>query len=733
MKVKRWQSRWLLCALAGLAVLAVALLVAVRLDLSSAEARLSDTVDYIREQCSSYDKINLASETKSLMRMIESAQQINQKLGDALAENSETILAEEMLEEFSRKSYVTGVIVLDADGSLLEQYYTDELGVEGLQEYLSSSALLNTVIYPEKTYAVRIPCADGSYVDLAATGHQDGARIVVAYYHTTAEYILAFNHSLELLLSGYSIERDGTLVVSSGNQIIASNDELLIGSNIDENLILRKIRASSSGKNLVFACDREQGFSRSFGLMVHSGEYYIYAYMPESVVFETVPRSLFFTVIIYALALAAIHMVQWRTAQNFQRKQLQIQKDYTKSLKTKNDQLKDAVERADRANAAKTSFLSRMSHDIRTPLNGIIGLLKIDELHPDDVELLSRNREKILISANHLLSLINDVLQMSKLESGEITLSYEAIDLTALARDIATIVAQRAAEAGISMSYKNMESDLTYLYVYGSPLHLRQIFLNIYTNCIKYNKMGGSIYTQVECMGVKNGIVTYQWTISDTGIGMSEEFLSRIFQPFVQEHSDARSDYSGTGLGMAIVKSLVDEMNGTIQVTSEEGVGSSFLITLPFSIANQQEMAQNQSEVDVNASIRGLHLLLAEDNELNAQIAELLLCEEGAKVTVVTDGKQALEAFEQQPPGTYDAILMDIMMPVMDGLAATRAIRALDRKDAAAIPILAMTANAFDEDAKRCLEAGMNAHLSKPLQMERVLTEIAHYCSRNSE
>ena len=256
---------------------------------------------------------------------------------------------------------------------------------------------------------------------------------------------------------------------------------------------------------------------------------------------------------------------------------------------------------------------------------------------------------------------------------------------------------------------------------------MRQIFLNIYGNCIKYTRPGGKITTIVETVPAEEGRCAYRWTITDTGVGMSEEFLQRIFEPFAQEKNDARSVYQGTGLGMSIVKSLVDKMGGTIEVSSQVGVGSTFVITIPFEIAPAPAEKAAPAPA-AEGSIRGLHLLLAEDNDLNAEIAQTLLEDEGAEVTLVTDGKQAVERFQSEPSGTFDAILMDIMMPVMDGLAATRAIRALDRPDAKTIPVLAMTANAFDEDAKKCLEAGMNAHLAKPLEMKKLIETLSGCC-----
>lgn len=289
-----------------------------------------------------------------------------------------------------------------------------------------------------------------------------------------------------------------------------------------------------------------------------------------------------------------------------------------------------------------------MSHDIRTPLNGIIGLLQINEKHPDDPGLIESNRKKILVAANHLLDLINDVLQMSKLENGEIVLAHEILNLNDLSKDIIAILDQRDAEAGVSLQYDETSERVTYPWVYGSPLHIRQLFLNIYGNCIKYNHVGGSVRSTFHSLGTSDDgkTVTYQWVITDTGIGMSKEFLKHIYEPFAQEHSDDRSIRQGTGLGMAIVKGLVEQMQGSIEVQSEVGVGSVFIITIPFEIA--EEAGGKDESCAQNYQINGLHLLLAEDNELNAEIAETLLCDEGAAVTIVHDGKEALDLFLSQ-------------------------------------------------------------------------------------
>ena len=384
----------------------------------------------------------------------------------------------------------------------------------------------------------------------------------------------------------------------------------------------------------------------------------------------------------------------------------------------KNDFMHKSIELESekKANKSKSDFLSRMSHDMRTPLNGIIGLLQIVDRHFDDKELVLESHKKMHVAANYLLSLINDVLQMSKIEDGNVPLTKDIIDFSELTKDILVIIEQRAKERGIKMQF-NAKNDIRYPFVYGSPVHLRQIFLNIYGNCIKYNHIGGSIITTSDYTETDDGVVMYEWTITDTGIGMSKEYKEHIFEPFSQERQYIGSAHHGIGLGMSIVKGLIEKMGGSIEVESEEGVGSTFIIKIPFKIASTPDKVNKQTS---ELKIDGLNLLLVEDNELNAEIAETLLSDEGAAVTVAKDGSQAVNIFKEKPEGSFDAILMDIMMPVMDGLTATKKIRTLNHPDAKKIPIIAMTANAFKEDKEKCLAAGMNAHLAKPIEIENV-------------
>ena len=712
----------------GIVFLTITFVIASNSDIDSAEEQLSTTVEYMKEQCNNSQMRDLASESKSLLRVTESVEQIRWRLKYGTDMDSVSEPDAKILEACARDSYLAGLILLDKDGNLISSYDdgTSGLTADELMDKLDRDAVMDVVSFSEKTYAVRISFDDESHIDLAAVGRADEQGIIIGYYYTSSEYARTFNNSIRPLVSGYTPEHDGTIVISSGNHIVASNDDSLIGKNTEDVPILNYIMKRGSGKKLVHTRGG-MSMTSEFGLMDKSQNYYIYAYMTEHNVFVTTPRNMLYTFFVYSLLVGMLHMVWWRAERTYQDKQEKVRLKYTEDLEVKNEQLKEAAARADKANAAKSNFLSRMSHDIRTPLNGIIGLLRIDEAHFDDHDLVKDNHSKMLVAADHLLSLINDVLQMSKLEDGNVELTHEVVDLYELSREVGTIISTRTADAGITLEIGDQE--LPVRYVYGSPLHLRQIFLNVYGNSIKYNKVGGKVMTSVKCLGQENGIVTYRWTVEDTGIGMSEEFLKHIFDPFAQEHSDARSVYMGTGLGMTIVHGLVSKMNGNIDVTSKEGLGTRFEITIPLEVADGPEDSSDEAESEVK-DLKGLHMMLVEDNDLNAEIAQMLLEDKGADVTLVTDGKQALELFRDSAPETFDAVLMDVMMPVMDGITATKAIRALNRPDAKEIVIIAMTANAFEEDAKKCISAGMNAHLAKPLQIDKVVAEINHFCRK---
>ena len=381
-------------------------------------------------------------------------------------------------------------------------------------------------------------------------------------------------------------------------------------------------------------------------------------------------------------------------------------------------------EKAVAANAAKSAFLTRMSHDIRTPLNGILGLIEIEELKEGDMQAARESRAKARVAANHLLSLINDILEMGRIEEHKMTLEHESFNLKELCDDALVLCRLRASDRGITL-LNTSEPYAVDQSMIGSPTHIRRIIINLLDNSIKYNKHGGTVTFFSTVKPLNDTRALFCFTIEDTGIGMTPEFLKHIYEPFAQEGNDARSKFQGTGMGMPIVKSLIDMMGGTIEISSELGVGSTFNVQIPLDVDKNPQAREHLDKQAGSCSLVDMNVLLAEDNDLNAEIAQTLLESEGVIVTRANDGSEAVNLYVGRPAGSFDAILMDIMMPGMDGYEATRTIRLSEKADAATIPIIALTANAFAEDAKTAHDAGMNAHLSKPLDFEKLKNMLA--------
>lgn len=387
------------------------------------------------------------------------------------------------------------------------------------------------------------------------------------------------------------------------------------------------------------------------------------------------------------------------------------------------EKLKKSAREAQIANQAKTDFLRRMSHDIRTPINGILGMIEIADNHPADIEKLQDCRLKIRQAAGTLLSMVSDILDMNKLESGTLEPESVPFDIFALLMEANHLTEMQAPAYGVTIHMKNPPFPVRR--VIGSPTFLRRVLLNITSNALKYNRRGGRIDLSCDKIEIKGEKTFFTLSCADTGIGMSPSFQSRAFEPFTQESDTARTHYMGTGLGLSIVKEFVSKMGGTITLSSQKGVGTRFTITIPFTIDHASQEAETASQSPV--SLSGLHVLLVEDNELNREIALCLLEKEGMEITTCENGAEAVKAFRESPLGYYDLILMDIMMPVMDGYEASRRIRSLPRRDASLIPIFAMTANAFQDDIEKSHQSGMNEHLTKPLHTKTMLSAIRKY------
>ena len=707
-KEKRIQ---LLGGLIGICVAVVSLFYFFHAEKAEAEKRMVEIVNYVKVQCSTYTHYNESSESKSLLRAIESARQMSTNIKMETENGGQ--LREDFLKENLQTLWVDGIIVLDKEGKTDCEYSMDESLTNEITEYLQKDIIMDFAGYEERSYSERFAREDGSYIDIAACARKDAPGIVAIYYYTSPEFTGNYTLTIQGLLNGYSVQKDGTIIVADNGIVVASNDESLLGQNTADNEVVQAMKKHTDSQHIYHLKNEGTG---CYGIMLKQRDYYIYVYLPDTEVFHNLPLSVAGVIFLYFLMFSIFWFWTYRTNQAHQKQEQEKDEKYKSELLI-------AAKKAEAANEAKTEFLQRMSHDIRTPINGICGLVNMADHYADDTEKQTEYRTKVKEASNLLLELVNEILDMSKLESGEVVLEEIPFNLSSIFREVFIVIKQMAAEQNIRIMWEKKE--ITHRDLIGSPGYVKRVMMNILSNAVKYNRENGQIY--ISCMEIPSEqpeMTTMEFVCRDTGIGMTEEFQKCVFEPFAQEHTGSRAKFTGTGLGLSISRKLVEKMGGTITFESEKGVGTTFVIRVPFKIDLDADKREEQKDVS-EKSIKGLHILLAEDNELNMEIAEFVLQNEGANVTKAWDGQEAVELFRNSEPGEFDVILMDIMMPVMNGYETTKMIRSLDREDAKAIPIIAMTANAFTEDRIRAKEAGMDEHVAKPVDVE-LLIKVIH-------
>ena len=707
-KEKRIQ---LLGGMIGICVAVVSLFYFFHAEKAEAEKRMVEIVNYVKVQCSTYTHYNESSESKSILRAIESARQMSTNIDTEIENGGQ--LSQEFMKENLQTLWVDGVIVLDAEGKTDCEYSTDESLTGEITAYLQKDIIMDFDGYEERTYSERFNRKDGSHIDIAACARKDAPGIVATYYYTSPEFARNYTLTIQGLLNGYSIQKDGTIIVADEGSVVASNDESLLGQNTADNEVVQAMKKYTDSQHIYHL--KNEGIG-CYGIMLKQRDYYIYAYLPDTEVFHNLPLSVISVIFLYFLVFSVFWFWTYRTNLAHRKQEQEKDEKYKAELLI-------AAKKAEAANEAKTEFLQRMSHDIRTPINGICGMVNMADHYADDMEKQKEYRTKVKEASNLLLELVNDVLDMSKLESGEIVLEEIPFNLSKISREVFVVIEQMAAEQNIRIVWEKKE--ITHRDLIGSPRYVKRVMMNILFNAVKYNRENGQIYIScIEIPSEQSETTTMEFVCRDTGIGMSEEFQKHVFEPFAQEHTGSRTKFTGTGLGMAIAKKLVEKMGGTITFESAEDVGTTFVIRVPFRIDTDRSDKVETGE-KTEESIRGMHILLAEDNELNMEIAEFMLQNEGAVVTKAWNGQEAVELFEKSRSGKFDVILMDIMMPVMNGYEATKRIRSLDREDAKEVPIIAMTANAFTEDRIRAKEAGMDEHVAKPVDGE-LLVKVIH-------
>lgn len=705
---------WLLAALLGIALSAAAGMTSYGYTTAQAEQRFSDVVDYVATQSLSYDAFNSAYATKNLIRVMEIAGEAARDMErDGSVDNA-------TLEQYADQFNVTALIVTDASGNLVSESSKDDVGYESLAANLKEAPVLEVAAHPLKSYTARITLADDSVADIGCVARPDGEGIVVAVRHQSAKAVASNTLKLQSLLDGYETIDSGNIVIENDGKVVATNAvEPAVSGVFDlpatDAIVVNGIKERCLAGKVRLVNDSGEWYLGTFG---KARDFYVYTYAPAQRYFEVVAAVVASVLALYGGVIATVVLVRRRAeSQRFADLLLQ-ERDY-------GDKLAKAAREASSANSAKTEFLRRMSHDLRTPINGIRGMVEVGNANADDLQKQTECRSKIWTASGLLLDLANEALDMSRLESGQVDLNLVPTDMVALNREVCDILERQAEERLVTIICDQRTLDHPYARV--SVTHLKRLLLNIAGNAVKYNRQGG--YVRLTCREVEpvDGVPVYEYAIADNGIGMSEEFQQHLYEPFSREEQQVEGASSGTGLGASIAKQLVELMGGTMSFTSALGRGTTFTICLPFEKCKSSEIPQ-AVRVDAGDSdvIQGLRVLLVEDNDLNAEIAQFTLDRAGAVVTHVKDGESAVETFAASAPHEYDVVLMDIMMPGIDGLEATRQIRALDREDAATTPIIAVSANAFADDRRLSREAGMNAHLSKPVSSQDLVEALAH-------
>lgn len=688
--------------LVGLIITVFVSVVTTETDKNDTKNRMNTILSYVKKQCVRYEEIASGETTKALYDLIDTAIEIreDQKLG----ENCTT----EYLRDVVLKKRLTGLLVTDLTDSSKALYYSND-GIKAEDWYSITQKFSNISANPNKSYSERYTGSDGYYYDYAMVARSDKKGAVLCYRRHRMDVVEGAQLSLETLLHGYSFERDGVIVVTDGTTVIASNFPEKEGTLAKQCSVVRKIRLFRERDTLIKVKEDDV----YYGMRTSTQKYFIYAYLPESEVFTNRSLIMSYTLSLYLVFVVVLLIVRQRMLQI---RHLEQEKQDEIYKKEKERLANDAI----RANEVKTDFLRRMSHDIRTPINGIRGMVQIGEYYYDDPEKQKECREKIWGASGYLLDLVNDVLDMSKLQADEMEWKDEQFVFTDLLNEIMTLMSFQAKEHGITMEAEPWS--ITHDNLWGGKVQLKRIFMNLITNAIKYNKPNGSVLVSCRETEFKEGRASFRFVCADTGIGMDEQFVKIMYEPFSQEKRFHGNMSEGVGLGLSIVKKLVESAGGTISVDSKKGEGTSFTVDLSFETLNEEnKLAPDLPSEPDGKKLAGCNVLVAEDNELNFEIVEFILKVEGANVIAATDGKQAVDIFAKSEEGSIDVILMDVMMPVMDGLTAVRAIRTLSRVDATTVPIIAMTANAFADDVENAREAGMDAHVAKPIDGEKLV------------
>ena len=694
---------WVLMLVMGVFAMAVTALIGGNSSIRNAQQTAQRTLQYLKEQCISYRDTIAADRIKSLVRLTEQAQEVAEREGMVGQRRSN-----EELARYAQRQRVTCVLVLNKD---LEIEFSSGADMDW-SDYYTNEAIRSVMDYPEKIFARRL-IRDGAMYDIAAVARIENPGVVFCVRLQSNTTIASYRASIESLLAGYETLLNDKVYtyITDGERVVGSSAAEQWNLPVDEVPLIRALESSPSPGSELTQLRTDGTF---FGAREQYQQYSLYVFLPNEYVFAQGKNMVISAFGVYALAAVLATLLVLRTTQERKRREMDYQ-----------HRLEEEVRRATAADQEKTNFLRSMSHDIRTPINIIMGMLEIIGREPDNRAQIQECRSKAQTASRYLLELVNDVLTLNRPEEKAALESQMPFSLSAELDDMLLLVREQAKAAGVVLA--EPEILLEHDNFTGNPLYLRQVCQNIIGNAIKYSRPGGQVRCAFREQEDSDGVCRFRFTCQDDGVGMSEEFQRRMFEAYAREDTNdtvCSTVGAGVGLGLAVVKRIVDEKGGTISVDSTKGKGTRFDITMPLRRETVQPPKTRES-----ASIDGCRLLVVEDNDLNRELAVYMLRDAGASVTEARDGRDAVDTFAASPPGTYDVVLMDVMMPEMDGLTATRIIRAMDRPDAD-VPIIAMTANLFAEDVAACTEAGMDAHIPKPLERARMVQIIADCIGR---
>ncbi len=708
---------WAIVIAIGVAVVCVSGLISFGSMFRQAAECSDNVVAFAKSQSLIYDSFNDSAAMTSQVLALENAAQLARNIsygseGDELSG----------LERAARQLGLSNAFVLSADGQLVRSYSNNNVTFDMVQHEVTDEVALEVIDDPRKMYATRIVFDDGSYIDVGCAARIDEPGMVVAGYYTSETFSNRYLLSLQNMLAGYDVRGSGDIVVESDGKVVAANmlpNQVSGGIQLDpvDAKVVEDIKSRCSlGKTTLLL----SGSNLYIASLDKARDYYVYTFMPVSSCLGEVAGFVAVALALYCVVVAVFALSRRKSEHEHLHELVVQEREYA-------ERLAKSAHQAQSANRAKTEFLQRMSHDIRTPINGIRGMVEVANAYDDDLAKQRDCRQKIWTASGILSDLVNEVLDMSKLESGEVKLDLRPVNLVELINEVCKMMERQAQQLGVTISCDM--SGVAHPSIVASPLHLKRLIMNIASNAVKYNKPGGSVRVTCTEHAHEGEVATYDIVIADTGIGMSSEFQARMFEPFAREQQKGAEHATGTGLGTAIAKQLAELMGGSVAYESSLGVGTTCTITLPLAIDLDAPAGSGEHLALDTVALEGLSVLLVEDNDLNREIAGFVLSDAGAKVTCVDDGAEAVSAFEQADAGTYDLILMDIMMPNMDGYEATRAIRSLAREDAGTIPIVAMSANAFTDDKVRCRKAGMDEHLSKPIDSQKLIQALSKILS----